>query len=205
MLASPSDLNLFLQRTVDSPTATLLLSIATSAIQSAVGQTLTYVADDVVDLVVTENRIILPQRPVVDVTAVQGLTGSEWVVVQDVIMPVYLLDGGINSAWASDSATEAPWWSYVAQLPWPLASVTYSHGFQTIPDDLRGICLTVAGRMASNPVGLTSEQVANVSFSYAQMSTASGFSAFEQAVIDKYRRQSGTLRLLSRPMHTDQF
>jgi hypothetical protein len=205
MLASPEDLASFVQQDVDTATATLLLSVATSAIQSSTEQQLTYVANDTVSLVVYNNEIKLPQRPVVEVTAVESLTSGEWLVVQDVIRPTYLLDGSTNSVWwTGNDQTEAPWYQFVAQLPWPTATVTYSHGYQTIPDDLRGVCLSLAARLMSNPTGVQQEAIGNVMTRYDRAGGA-GLTDLENLIIDKYRRTASTVQLLERPMHTNQF
>jgi hypothetical protein len=206
-LASPSDLASYMQQDVDTSTATLLLAGATSVCQSYTGQTLTYVQNDTVTLVPYNNEIKLPQRPVIDVTAVEGLASGEWLVVQGVIRPTYLLDGSTNSVWwTGQEITEDPWYSYVAQLPWPTVSVTYSHGFQVIPSDLQLACLMVAGQLMSNPAGVQQEAVGNVMTRYDRAGGA-GLTDFVKTILDRYTLTSpgSTLQLLERPMHTNQF
>lgn len=206
MLASPSDLASYMQQDVDTSTATLLLDGATSVIQSYTGQTLTYVQDDTVTLVPYNNEIKLPQRPVIDVTAVQSLAAGEWQVVQGVIRPTYLLDGSTNSVWWTGDVSDSPWYQFVAQLPWPTVDVTYSHGLQVIPNDLQLACLMVAGQLMSNPAGLQQEAVGNVMVRYDRAGGA-GLTDFVKTILDRYTPSSpgSTLQLLERPMHTNQF
>jgi hypothetical protein len=52
----------------------------------------------------------------------------------------------------------------------PRVQVTYSHGYQVIPDELRAIVTGVAVRLATNPQNLRTEQVGGVSVTWASES-----------------------------------
>jgi hypothetical protein len=96
---------------------------------------------------------VLPERPVVDVTSVAGLPAGGWTLVRDTLLP-----GPVYSyMWELDDIiTGNVTWTPMSM---PTIAVTYSHGFQVIPKDLRGLCLSVAARMYVNPSSVEMESV----------------------------------------------
>jgi hypothetical protein len=52
--------------------------------------------------------------------------------------------------------------------------VTFTHGYATAPDDVKGVCLSLAGRLYENPGSLRSYTVGGVSETYASGPGISG-------------------------------
>lgn len=126
------------------------LDAARSAIVNFTGQVFEPVEDDIVVLLArgqdyrgrSGSLLFLPQLPVTAVTSV---------VVDGVVVPptsyswfgptgeLRRIDG---FAWRSPSVR--------AWAPTQV-TVTHNHGYDTLPDDARSVCLTVAGRIFNNP------------------------------------------------------
>lgn len=147
-LASPGDLATYLQRDLsaaETATATLVLDIASDTIRAYTGQTISLVTGDTVTLDAPCGwRLFLPQLPVTGVTSVT-IAGT----LLSAVTPDYY--------WYGDTGIVqlAGRWS---TLPKSVV-VVYSHGYATIPDAVKGVCLGVAGRMLENPLGLTRQDV----------------------------------------------
>jgi hypothetical protein len=145
-LATPEDLGVHLGEAIaaDDARALRILRNASGAVRAAAGyQQFSRVDDDVVVLRGGGPVLELPQRPVIAVTAINGLTTDQWA-----------WDGGQRLGFVSGG-----WWGSAVQ-------VTYSHGYDDIPDDVVGIVLTAAARAWMNPAGLVSETVGAASFQY---------------------------------------
>lgn len=156
--ATASDLAAYLQTDVDTATANLLLDLATGAIQSATGQTIERVEDDEVTLRPSPGKpLVLPQRPADDPTVVEvdGDVVTDFTVITDGLgrTALHRLEGWVSY----DLVTNAP----------QRVSVTYSHGYDAIPAEIKRVCLQVAGRGYRNPEGLRSETVGSESYTYA--------------------------------------
>jgi hypothetical protein len=190
MLASPSDLAAHLQSDVDTASATVYLQSATGLIQAYTKQTLEYVQDDTVTLIPAEGRIVLPERPVIDVTAVAGLPAGGWTLVRDTLLP-----GPVYSyMWELDDIiTGNVTWTPMSM---PTVQVTYSHGFQDIPLDLRGLCLSVAARMYVNPSSVEMESIGVVQTRYSQKG-GMDLTEVEKRLADRYRMTARTVRVSS--------
>lgn len=136
-LASVEDLESFLGRRVTEDQrdrAELVLTLASGVIQSETRQQLVLVEDDEVTLTIRQG-MRLPQRPVTAVAsaAVDGraIVGYGWNRQGQIWMP--------DSSWVVNLADT---FSLVGHT----ATIVYSHGFETIPDDIRAVCLEVAAR-----------------------------------------------------------
>lgn len=148
--ATTDDLTSFLQRPTLTGTAlaaaTLALDLASGAIRATAGQAIDRVIDDVVTLAApAAAELVLPERPADEPTDVQieGATVTDWSF--DGVDTLYRASG-----WrAYDDAT--------GQLL--RVRVTYSHGYATIPDEIRRVCLQVAARAMSNPKQLSGEGI----------------------------------------------
>ncbi len=151
--ATVQDLATWLQRTLadDDAAANLALEVATAAIRREAHQTISLVDDDPV--VLTGNwggSLWLPERPVLDVTAVQVTNGrvdaASWLTAETLAVGSYV--------WARNGLLQraSGWWggSEASVL------VTYSHGYETIPGDIRGLCLQVAGEVFESTGSLIS-------------------------------------------------
>lgn len=125
-------------------------------------------------------QVVLPQRPVVAVTAVavNGAATDDWE-----------LDGNRLLLRA------APWEGRST------VTVTYTHGWDPVPGDIAAIVMQAANRSLVNPEQIRSESVGGESTTY--LIPASGealgvlLSRTEQRVLDRYRRTSGTVRIHS--------
>jgi len=201
-LASIADLAALLGTTIapNDPAASLALAAASDAIRRLSGQTISYVQGDVYtpagDVMNGSRRprytlagantaqgfdlaVPLPQRPVLAVSAVNGLVPG-----------VSFRLSGSDLLLASFG-----YWSV------PL-TITYDHGYQVIPDDLRGATATAAARLLDNPQELASESIGGYSKTYSgriTRGTAAPYgplSAAEAVVARAYRRTATTTPLV---------
>lgn len=156
-LASVSDLSAYLQAepalATDDPTALLMLRLASGKVRDHCRQVLSYVADDQVYLTPSEKRVaFLPELPIVGrPTAVEVLDkdGVTWVA-----MTSWTLD--LDTGELADTSGH---WPYCAPLGPSSWRVTYSHGYQSIPDGIQGVVLDVAARSINTPAGVDLERV----------------------------------------------
>ena len=116
-----------------------LLQLASGMIQAEARQRIEYVADDVARLLVEDRtELVLPERPVTDLSAVSvaPLQGEPYPV--DVALLTWYADGTITG---------------LTTLYWPYRSevtVTYSHGLEPVPDDVMTVCCSIVGRILLN-------------------------------------------------------
>ena len=155
-----------------------------AAIRSYTGQTITLVEDDEVRLRVVGGQIRLPQRPVVEVSAVTSTTGT-----------------ALSYEWNGIEHADVTTW---AGNYWPthqdLVDVTYTHGYATVPDDIVAVACQVAIRSLAVAIDSTAMQQESIGgYSYtlggAAANGALGFLAGERQVLDRYRRRHRTLQL----------
>lgn len=170
------------------------LEIASAAIQNRTGQTIERVDDDTIVLAGTDDwRLTLPQRPVVEATVatidgVAPLAGS-YQLIDDTLLRV----GG----WRGPSMASANWpdWSgYRLAVP-SVIEVTYTHGFDQIPDDIRAVCLQMAVRVMQNPAGVRQESIGTYSVSYGGDIGGSAMSPAEEKMLGRYRLRAGSVKL----------
>jgi len=180
--ASVEDLAAYTGRAVENTAqAQLALTLATGIIRAEVGQTLSLVEDDRVTLRAgSRPELYLPERPVVAVSSVagDGIRVGEW-------------------TWAGEYVTRP--------YGWPnLVTITYSHGYAVIPDDVRAICLSVAGRVLAqnDPDGpqVAQETVGSYSVQYVPRDAGSATSALlsegERELLRRtYRRSAGMVSM----------
>lgn len=148
-LAQQSDVETNLGRplTADETTRVpALLSRASQLIRSYTGLSFTLVSNDVVVLRMAYGRVRLPQRPVTDVTSVKlvGYDGKQRYAIPFIWdgLDVVTLTGDLQ----------------VINLPEILhdvyattAEITYSHGYSTVPDDVRDLTAEVVARVYQSP------------------------------------------------------
>ncbi|MFD7886891.1 hypothetical protein ACFV3O_00045 [Streptomyces albidoflavus] len=131
--------------------------------------------------------VTLPQRPVVDVesVSVDGVSTQDWWQEGQEI----LLRSG---AWSSPPRAHRP----------PQVTVTYTHGFDPVPGDIKAIVAQAANRVMVNPGAVRSETVGGESVTYLIPATGEALgvllSRTEQRVLDRYRRTSGTVQVRGR-------
>lgn len=192
--ATTDDLAAYLQQTVDTASAQLALDSATALIQNYTRQTIFLVDNDTVTLTGNSAVLLLPQRPVVGTPVVNGLVPSA----------VYRFDPPDRLTYGIPSGNLAA--AQYANGPdpvygvWPLqVSVTYSHGYATIPADIKAVCLSVAARSYDNPQGLRGETIGSYSVQYAGagdiLVPGVALSGAEEQMLNRYRRRSASLSL----------
>ncbi len=161
---------------------------ASSMVRIAAGQTLSYVANDAVTLTGGHPKLLLPEYPVVGVSAVAG---KYYATTAD---PFYY---EIYDAAALYGPIPAGVWVQDAQgrllLPkgacWPpVVTVTYSHGYTVIPDDLQMVVVGLAARMLDNPLADQGKTTGGVSNSIAP----TDMTILEDMVIARYRRMTNS-------------
>lgn len=137
------------------------------------------------------DALVLPQLPVNNVGTV-SIRGT-------VVDPQFydLKDNGVlvrvyGTATTSNQPLFSDDWQYVnsySEVRWPLGrqniSVTYSHGYGTVPADLQEVALSLASRLVIQGVALQESTGPN-SIRYAVSST--DLTSGEKAIIRKYRQ-----------------
>lgn len=168
----------------DEDAIALILQLASASIQNYTRQDIELVAGDVVKLRGGySSDLWLPQRPVTAVTTVQigsGAALSSGAFGWDRMGLLRRLSGN----WIADN------WSGANA---DVITVTYSHGYATIPDDIKGVCLSLAVRKWENPAGIgetTGEGDPGLSFA---RQTGFVLTAGEKKILDRYRRKVATL------------
>jgi hypothetical protein len=164
------DLEEFLQVVIadDNASATAAIAAASAAIQNYCRQTISQVAAEVLTLTVADYRrtILLPEQPVTAVASVveDGTT----------------LTVGDHYQWTRSGLLTRVGRNWATG--WQDVVVTYTHGYATIPDDLKSVCIRAAARAyqaglrsasVSGITGIASEQLPDYSVSFTP-ETASG-------------------------------
>lgn len=155
MLATVPELQRWMGRAnaltgADAERAALLLETASGLfIGHADGQLIELVEGDEITLDGNGSRVLLlPQVPVVEVTSVV-LDGEE------------LVDG-TDYRWSAKGILRR------LTAAWPdqerVLEVTYSHGFDDIPWDVKSAVLSAAARAFTNPLGHTSERIGSYGY-----------------------------------------
>lgn len=197
--ATPDDLRVELgisSFTEDQEARALLrLDGATAAIQRYCRQTIEYVASDVVKLTGTWSRgLVLPELPVTAVSSV--------------VVDGDTLTSGTDYEWDNQRTlwrkpTEWRWsdwsWRYPAPSDWDshwggpstAITVTYSHGFSTLPGEVVSICIQAAARGWSAPGGESRLTIGSWSVAYGP-EAAGGVVALtreERRILNELRRR----------------
>jgi hypothetical protein len=173
-----------MQAPVDSAAAELALASASAVIRKWTRQTITRVADDTAILRVIDcDELVLPQRPVVSVSEVKvnSLVLHDWVLSVDRL----LRTGG--------------WHRLPGTTTYPdpgLVQVTYTHGWEEIPDEVRAVCLDLASATLVNPSMLRQETIDDYSRTFASETLGAGsLSDAHKTLLGDYRRRVGVMGL----------
>lgn len=152
----------FLQTdSVNEGAAELLLAAATSTIQAETGQHFFRVDDDTITIRGDAGRIYLPQQPVISIASVT----SRWL--GDPAETVRALDidyvrWGNELNWAAGGYARinaSPRWG-MNGYAWPeYVTVTYTHGYDTIPADVQVACMQLAAEVYTAPDGINYESI----------------------------------------------
>lgn len=176
LLAEVDQLSARLQRDLDVQEATQALADGSGLVRAISKQTISFVENETVDLTGGDRVLRLPQRPVV-VDDTHPITVVEVGEFGGIDIP--LIE---HRDWErkGDELTRAyPWyWQRSRLMGWPYnrptgtwmpkVRVTYSHGYQTIPEDIVAIVLDIAQLIMSNPEGVRSKTVGGFSETFAQ-------------------------------------
>lgn len=173
----------------DYARADALLKDASASVRRYTGQDFTE-TDSTVTLKVRNGRVRLPQRPVTAVASVLDangntvnhtwLDGDEWVTV----------GSNVFDSWAFE-----PWRNGYSKV-----TVTYTHGYETIPDEIIGVVCQIAARAYGRPAedtGMSSESIDGYSYSTGAAAAAGGFGMLpdERLTLEPYRRGLGSIRV----------
>lgn len=164
--------------TDDETRATTLLGLASGVIQDEVQKTIALVEDDTITMPgTTDDRIRLPETPVVSVSSVTLdntplVEGADWyldgntvyrMLASTTIMMAELV--GIN-----DDAFTFP---LGVGFGWPTQTleIVYSHGYpdDAVPQTVKAICLEMVVRVWVNPGSVARETVGNLYTIYDNM------------------------------------
>ncbi|WP_418956829.1 hypothetical protein [Streptomyces tritici] len=115
--------------------------------------------------------VVLPQRPVIAVQSVRAggqlVPPDRWQLVRD------------RLAVFDDQAV----------------TVTYTHGYASVPGDVLAVVLTLAGRVLTNPSDLRQESVGSVSVTYSAETIGASLAPADRDLLARYRRRVAVVRL----------
>ena len=183
--ATPADLAAHLQQSFtaeETATAQQALDLATARIQGLTGRQFTAKVNDVVTLETDGGRDLrLPNTPVTSVASVVGRgLGSSTSVTYTATTDYELV--GNRLVWSRG------WPGGWAQL----VTVTYSHGYATVPGDVKDACLEVAAQLFRNPDGMTTAALGDFR---AEWDNPTELGPALAAVIRRYRRRVYSVRI----------
>jgi hypothetical protein len=175
-LASVDDLNNFSQLAIDpnDTAAAFLLKVASGMVRRYLQQDVTATVGDVEYCDPIAGGVLLSQLPVSSVTRVEtSLDGVTWTVA-DPASYVVSRRLGIVSARACTGLwpTDPESWR-----------VTYSHGYDDIPDEIKGVVCSVAARLYSTPSGIDMERTGQRQAKYNN----ADLNAMEKLILDGFR------------------
>jgi hypothetical protein len=190
-LATVDDVEQLLRRSLtDSELAGIgsALITASASVRSYTGQQFT-AGEDTARLRVRRRVVRLPQRPVLDVTSVSDLNSNDvsftWDGFDKLVVPANVPD-----IWSFE-----PWSTGLTAV-----DVTYSYGYELIPDDIIAVVAAKAARsVVTTPenAGVTQMALGDASIGMGSITAAGalGFFQEEREILDRYRRTLGALRV----------
>ncbi|MGQ5606157.1 hypothetical protein [Streptomyces sp. EKS3.2] len=204
LLASVEELQDYLQQSVPLAPgpAQLALRLASAAIRRHTRQTISFVSGETITTMGGERVLRLPQRPVV-VDADNPLTVVELVDASGLEIPAteerdflrYGAELHRGQAWPTSRLMGFPR-RYPAGIWAPRVRVTYSHGYEEIPDEIVGIALDLAAASMSNPRRLRSEASGAVSVTYTVETFGTGsLTSDHREILRDFKRNTLSVRL----------
>jgi len=177
-LASIADLNDFSQLGVDpaDAAAAFLLKVASGMVRRYLQQDITATAGDVEYCDPLSGGVLLSQLPVNNVTKVETtLDGATWTVADPATYVVSRRLGIVSPrAYTGLWPTDPESWR-----------VTYSHGYDNVPDEIKGVVCGVAARAYTTPSGIDMERTGQRQVKYNLES--GGFTPLEKLILDGFR------------------
>lgn len=179
-LVSVEEVEAFMGREFTTPEAAqaqAVIDMVEAIVGSEVaGVSFTLVEDDIIDIQADGHGIIeLSSRPVHEVSSILDINGDE------------------VRYWDFDGLT-----TIYNLFPLQVVQLTYTHGYETLPADIRAVIIGASSRFMNNPSGLRQETVGAISVTYPGIQGESGtimFSSMERNILAKYASQSRSLRL----------
>lgn len=182
-LATIEDLLTRMTTTPDPDRAAAVLDDASAAVRAYCGQAFDR-ATTTDRLRFRRGRLRLPERPVVEVDTVEDVAGATVAATWDGLDQLAL-------------TTSAAYWETNGSPSWDrVVDVTYTHGYETIPDDLVAVVCNIAARSLGVPpeaAPLSGETITNYSYTIGPVGAAGPIGLFddERAVLDRYRTNVG--------------
>lgn len=182
MLATLPQLEDHLGQSFDAPTeirALQALDIASSIVQTYTGQDFTEATTSETFIYGVDRVLRLSQRPVTAVTSVT-VDGIPWSAdLWDFTPDGWIYEpGGIIGRWFGS-------WRGAT------VSVTYTHGYPTVPGAIQFVCLTLAARALENPTMQARESIGSADGTYAQtgfnLGAGGALTKNEEAILDTFR------------------
>lgn len=205
-LATPEQLASRLQMDLDLSTAQLAVDDASGLVRALCRQQFDFVSQETVVIRGGERVLTLPQRPLVADAGPNLLTVTELGEFGGIDIP--MIENRDYSRVGNELTRGYPWWwnnsqrlmGYPRTRPlgvWaPRVQVTYSHGYQTMPDDVVSVVLDAASVLYDNPTGLASMKIDDYSETKAQQLLGAGMcdSIRIQLGMTGRRRQAFSIR-----------
>jgi hypothetical protein len=170
-----ADLAAYLQRTLDTTSATLARTVATGIVTGYTNQGIEAATYTQTLPISTGLTIRLPQRPVTAVTSVT-IDGTAWTVTDQ-----WLWDG-ISYQVDLEEPPPVDVWT---------ARVVYNAGYATVPGLVKAVALSVAARAYTNPSRVSSQSIDDYQVSYPGESA--GLLPEEKRLLKRYRVMAGTV------------
>lgn len=179
-LATVADLNNFSQLALDpaDTSAAYLLKVASGMIRRYLEQDITVTTNDVEYCdPLNGHMVLLKQLPVTSVSLVETTTdGVTWTTVAPANYTVSKRTGVVAAK---------PWTGIQWGCDPESWRVTYTHGYATVPDELNGVCCSIAARAYATPVGIDMERTGQRQVKYSLESA--GFTGEEAMVLAAFR------------------
>ena len=131
--------------------------------------------DKVLPVYVGSNRVVFPQRPVTAVSSVALPDAGALTVDVD-----YEWDGLNN-------------WIQLYTLWESTATVTYTAGYSTVPDAVKAVVLSIAGRLYNNALSVQSERIDDYAVTYGAGSPGLGVTNYERLILAEYAPKAGSV------------
>lgn len=182
LLATVAELRLFLEDdTLDADRAELFLRLASGEARGYTGNGFDWIEDDVVRLNGTGTSVLLlPEAPVADVSELVQAVG---------LAAELILEGPVDTSpaweWDEDGVIERIDGGVFARRRRHY-QITYSHGFEVVPDEVKAVVLRVAARGFESPDGIRQEALGRYSYTLAGEAAGMGLYAPDRRDLDPY-------------------
>lgn len=179
-LITLEDLEAFMGRDFEvseEPQAEAIIEAVSSVIEAETGCSFTLHQDDMIRVQADGYGIIELGSPPV----------------HDVVELVDIVTGDELSGWRWDGMV-----AVVGLNPEQAVLLTYTHGFESVPGDIRAVALGACSRVMYNPSGLRQETVGAISVTYPGIGGEAGtinFSSLERKILAKYGQQMYSMRM----------